>query len=351
MEKVLVWGCGGKTHDIFMRLNEQFFENYIQNNILGFIDSDPDKQNIKFKEYEIFEPNAIKRLQWDKIAVSTIYFKEVFDILTDKYHVDKDRIISFDEYIRNQYCMYQHDLNCQKQANYNTCQKFKKFNFDSTVVYTAIFNDYDSLKEPLFIDEKWHYKCFTDNPNLKSKIWEIIPIDAENVEGVQKDRHIKLLPHEYLDGYETSIWIDANIRIAGDLREYMNLYQKQSDLLVFPHFERDCIYDEGAACICTKKGDKLKILSQLYHYKEKGYPLNNGLFCGGILIRNHNECHIKTIMEQWCDEIAKFSHRDQISLPYVLWKNEYYVDCSDADILNNKWIRYESHSDKLFSKH
>ena len=33
------------------------------------------------------------------------------------------------------------------------------------VIYTAFTGDYDSLKEPEFIDDNTKYVCFTQNPN------------------------------------------------------------------------------------------------------------------------------------------------------------------------------------------
>ena len=40
------------------------------------------------------------------------------------------------------------------------------------VIYTAIFGDYDTLKEPLVITPGWKYICYTDQ-DFESKVWEI----------------------------------------------------------------------------------------------------------------------------------------------------------------------------------
>ena len=44
-------------------------------------------------------------------------------------------------------------------------------------IYTFIVGDYDNLKEPKIYTPDWDYICVTDNPNLKSDIWQIIQID------------------------------------------------------------------------------------------------------------------------------------------------------------------------------
>ncbi|MGE6539335.1 hypothetical protein [Bacillus luti] len=40
------------------------------------------------------------------------------------------------------------------------------------IVYTALFGNYDSVKEPLFIDENIDYILFTDNRSIQSNNWK-----------------------------------------------------------------------------------------------------------------------------------------------------------------------------------
>jgi len=49
-------------------------------------------------------------------------------------------------------------------------QEFEK---SRLVIYTAIIGNYDTLKDPEYIDENCDYVCFTDNRELKSDIWQI----------------------------------------------------------------------------------------------------------------------------------------------------------------------------------
>ena len=40
-------------------------------------------------------------------------------------------------------------------------------------IYTCVTGGYDSIKEPVFINDKIDYFIFTDNDNFSSKIWKV----------------------------------------------------------------------------------------------------------------------------------------------------------------------------------
>ena len=57
------------------------------------------------------------------------------------------------------------------------------------------------------------------------------------------------------------------------------------------------------------------------YIKEK-FPDNNGLIEGCLIIRKHNEKDCINLMNNWFEEIEKYSYRDQLSYNYALWKTE-----------------------------
>ena len=54
-------------------------------------------------------------------------------------------------------------------------------------------------------------------------------------------------------------------------------------------------------------------------YEKAGYKYDNGLFVGGVLLFKNNERTIK-FFNKWWEMIKEYSHRDQLSLNYVLHK-------------------------------
>jgi hypothetical protein len=55
-------------------------------------------------------------------------------------------------------------------------------------------------------------------------------------------------------------------------------------------------------------------------------PAEFGLWGCGIMIRKTNHPNVQQIETAWWDEINSTTPRDQLSLPYILWKNDYKID-------------------------
>lgn len=191
------------------------------------------------------------------------------------------------------------------------------------VIYTCISGNYDTLKEPKFVDPEFDYICFTDQ-DITSNFWEIRPLpkDTEGLSQVKKQRKIKVNPHLYLPDYEFSVWVDANVELRGSVEFYVeeNCPKERGVFSVGLHPQRDCVYDEFEACLRYKKDTKEIMGPQVEGYKAEGYPEHNGMVQTGILLRYHNDPECKKIDEMWWREIEVKSHRDQISFNYVLWK-------------------------------
>jgi hypothetical protein len=189
-------------------------------------------------------------------------------------------------------------------------------------MYTAITNNYDNLKEITIVSPEIDYIAFTDNKNLKSKIWKIVQIDDIVMDHVRTVKHIKMLPHLFLKEYQYSIWIDGSMRIKRDIQPLLkHLYKDQ--LTVFKHPQRNCIYQEMEVCCNLKLDDTEKMKRQMETYRNIGYPKNNGLIASGVLLRQHHNPEVIQLMEDWWKEIVTHSKRDQLSFNYAAWTNRF----------------------------
>ena len=197
---------------------------------------------------------------------------------------------------------------------------------EKIVVYTCITGGYDNILEPSVVTPGVDYVCFTDNPAMKSKTWKIRPIPEEllGYSKVKQQRGIKILAHRYLPEYGTSIWVDGAVIVRGDIKEYLKtLDTKQYSVFVPEHPVRKCIYAEKDACVRIKKikGDEIALADkQMKRYHDEGFPANYGLVQTNVMIRLHNDIYSKDLMEKWWSELKDYSHRDQLSFNYALWK-------------------------------
>lgn len=207
-------------------------------------------------------------------------------------------------------------------------------------VYTVITGQYDELRDPLYIDPAFDYICFTNDNTLNSDVWNIqyINVGEQDLDNVRLARKYKILCYKYLKGYDYSVYVDGKIHIIGDLNKYIDEYSMGSSMLCFPHFTRDCVYEEAKTCISLSK-DKAEIIEkQMDGYKREGYPLKHGLIDSACLVRRHDDRILQQVMDCWWKEIKEKSRRDQLSIGYACWKNNFYYDICDLFIYDNEFI-------------
>lgn len=336
MDKIILFGAGNYAKKCWERIENNadcFCDDY-----LAFCDNDSSLWGNQLFNKRIIAPKDIKLYAADYVVITCSYTKDIHNQLLDDLNIPTLNICTFEEYARIKYSRW---IYKKRYGDYKKCESKNKVN--KLVVYTAITGLYDDLKEPEYIDNNITYVCFTDNHEIKSNVWNVEYINNTKANDALFIRYIKTQPHKFFSDFETSVWVDGTIKIKTDLREYINKYQKESSMLCFPHCERECIYDEAGACIYMHKGKKEDIMRQICLYYKEKYPFNNGLYCGGCLVRRHNDDFCKMVMNDWMKQIEQYSLRDQISLPYVFWKHNSKPDICDLDYYNNEWLDVRGH--------
>ena len=81
--------------------------------------------------------------------------------------------------------------------------------------------------------------------------------------------------------------------------------------------------------------DELK--KQVDIYKKEGFPTQFGMREFSIIVREHNNSELKTLMDDWWKQVTIYTMRDQISFPYVLWKNNKPIDYIKSLGINWRW--------------
>lgn len=192
-------------------------------------------------------------------------------------------------------------------------------------VYTANFNGYSNIahfpnlkkilerKNILFI-------VFTDQ-DLDNEYASLIVkanVCAPNPRYAAKV--FKVLSHRFLSNCDTSIWIDANIDISGDISHIIEKFEQQRcPLSVFEHDKRNHLIEEAEACSRLAKDCSTVIQKQVEQYRSIDTE-SLGLYQGRIIIRK--PCSVIVSFEElWWNEIAKYSIRDQISLPVAIYSS------------------------------
>jgi hypothetical protein len=228
-------------------------------------------------------------------------------------------------------------------------------------IYTAIYGGYEELltqpKQTIDCD----FVCFTDEPDLTGEGWDVVYMPGDSsLSPAMRARYCKILPHEVFTPtastdlmlgqskqfrpYDYTIWIDGNGVIKEEtFAEEMIGYLGSSGIAMFTHPERDCIYEEAEACLKVSKHQGLRLREQVSHYYAEGYPKHNGLLACGVIVRDMWRDEPRKIGYSWWEETLRWTPRDQLALPYVLWKNNYTCDVIRHYIWNNHLLRWERH--------
>ena len=206
------------------------------------------------------------------------------------------------------------------------------------IVYTALIGNLDRLWSVMPGSADVQHVAFVDEPKREVGLWggsppNILPktggatarptweqqVVKPKWDDRRTARHYKTLPHRYLPDADVSIWTDANVRMRMHPLELIKRYLKDHDLVTFTHWDRNCLYPEGAFCAKIGKDTRAVLEAQMARYRQEGMPGGWGLAATRVVIRRNTE-RIRELDEAWWTEIEHGSLRDQVSFPYVCWK-------------------------------
>lgn len=206
------------------------------------------------------------------------------------------------------------------------------------VVYTCITGNYDNISLPYIKEENVDYILYTDNKNLKNNIWNVkqIPNSLKKLETHQLiNRYIKLHPHElFKNKYDYAIYIDGNIKIMSTIKDLQFCINKKTGLAFHRHRTRNDVYNELVACKLIGRARATDCNKQIKNYQKMKLPKNFGLFeCNAFIVDLNNKNCEKIFIDWWEDFFVEPTKRDQPSLIYSLWKNNF--TSADVGVLGN----------------
>lgn len=207
------------------------------------------------------------------------------------------------------------------------------------VIYTVISGDKDELCDDINTQGA-KAVCFTDNPKLKSKVWEIRLIPNLFKDIRRDSRVVKMLPHIYFPNAEYSLYLDGNIISKIPIKRLISEWLKETDIAMFRHNTRNCLFDEAAECILLGLDNKQVIESHIARYT--GFKRNKGLYQGGVILRRHTD-KIKRFNEMWWAEYCTGCKRDQISMPYVIESLGIPVNAIDGHAWTHPYFEMFNH--------
>jgi len=206
---------------------------------------------------------------------------------------------------------------------------FFPFMEQKIIAYTCIVGNYDTLMEP-DEDIARHYDLYLiSDKKPKQSVYKWIDIQDILPNSVsdptRMNRYCKMNAHKIFPQYRRSIYYDGNILLKRTLDDCFADLKKAKIGIASPN-QWSCIYEEAIRMIAQKRDIPERIVAQMKKYWLQGMPVKFGSCWCNVLIREHNHPNCIKLMEDWWQEVESESNRDQLSFPYVLWKNNYIME-------------------------
>lgn len=191
-------------------------------------------------------------------------------------------------------------------------------------IITSICGNYEKLSAPTVVHENVDYYAFVDYIDSEVKVWNqslAFQFSEDDKYANRRNAKIyKILPEMFVHGYDYYFWTDASHDVVGDPFEIVEKYlSDEKPYAVFKHTTRNCVYSEALLLKKLKYDHKNLINEEINFFKEEKYPGNNGLYELSAFVKK--KTYRTTLASlKWWEIICRYSSRDQISFPFVLWK-------------------------------
>ncbi|KAL2318654.1 hypothetical protein Fmac_032530 [Flemingia macrophylla] len=141
---------------------------------------------------------------------------------------------------------------------------------------------------------------------------------------------IQMLSHRLFPQSKYSIWVDSKSQFRRDPLGVLEalLWRTNCILAISEHGARSSVYDEAKAVVKKNIAKPEEVEVQLNQYRKDGLP-ENKRFNGKKAL-----CEASVI-------VVRFTSRDQLSFPYVLWRLKAFKNvntfpvCTRKDLVNS----------------
>jgi len=226
------------------------------------------------------------------------------------------------------------------------------YSMKRTIVLTAITGGKDKLIDPDVVFDSCDYFAFVDEVDYSLKVWkQILNYKFSNlIHTHRRNAKVpKILSQSFWNHYQFIVWHDGTHQLAVNPEDIYDEYGN-FDLLCFRHAQRRCLYQELDAI--ENMDAPTLINSQREYYKSVGMPEYYGMYEMGCYLRQVNRNTIDFGLA-WFEQVCRFTSRDQVSFPFVLWQMENRINLKVMKGNCSQYIgtHFENDGNKYFKNH
>jgi hypothetical protein len=220
-------------------------------------------------------------------------------------------------------------------------------------IYTVLTGDKEPLGNPIGrlqsieTDLNIEFICFTDNPALKSNVWNCRVFDTHYLPPEKSSRRPKALPHEYLADYDYSLYMDniCELKRLPNCSDLLEAPDTDYVYRVFKHSTRTVLAEEALAISSLGYDTAENLINQLDTYVQY-LPLQliTPLNTCTVLLRQHNHLQVIRHGRMWWEHILNFSKRDQMSFDFCRLQSSLKLNIFEGTKFQNSLIHQHNNA-------
>lgn len=218
------------------------------------------------------------------------------------------------------------------------------------VVFTVNVGNYDEVRQPLVIDDRFDYVLFSDTHKEDTLgVWKVRSIPYESNKKHIKARYPRLQPEKVLGEYEAWLYIDGKLQLtSSDVYERcIKAYEQGYEWCGCNHECRNSLYEEMSTIILDRQFGihDYECIQWYYFLKSQHYPdrdhlIDNFLYETSVIFRRKSD-NVRKVNDIWWWSIEQECvKRDQFSLMYAIWKvpelRKGFILPPNVDVLHNE---------------
>ncbi len=198
------------------------------------------------------------------------------------------------------------------------------------VVYSCYFGDYEPFNPAATGDGIGYDRVvFSDRTDLAHPGIRFETLDPGGMDARLLSRLPKMRPHVFFDDYDWAVYVDNSATLKMSPLDLLSRILAGHDGLApagryfFPHDSRNCAYREARMCLRLGKMSRPEFVRQIRRFRNEGFPQRFGLYANTLMVQRMGDVLTDTLNDAWYGDFLRRNGRDQVSLPFTLWKYGY----------------------------
>ena len=155
---------------------------------------------------------------------------------------------------------------------------------------------------------------------------------------VRSQRLIKLRPHEFLPEFDISLYIDNSVLLHKSPEDLIAQHLPISGFCIPEHSYRETVLDEFLEVSAGGLDDQGRIFEQLNHYAVScPEVLQEKPYWTGILLRDHRNTKVCSMLDLWSAHVQRYSRRDQLSVNFAFLRSGLIPDVLAIDNMHSNY--------------